>query len=533
MMIGLDERVIKVGLAGGFVRGNMHSQYELKKEIMQGDGLRSRLKGSLLGILISFILSVSFALIFYFCNTPLGPSVGSDNAMYLTMGTALAQGYAPYVQIFDHKGPFLFLIQWLPQVIGGGYSLSAVFMQEVVVLFVCLLVLRAIAVELNVSKVCAQLLYLAWLCAFCDGGNLTEEYANLPTLIGLYMALRVFGRRTLPRDDQVFIPAAVMGACAMSAFLFRANNVLPLMAMILVFAVGMAAARRYAALARCVWGFLLGCGVVLLPVVIWLTAQGALREAVYGAIVHNMMYAETNGRSRLGMLLHSGYGHAALLMAACACAGALALYKRRGAWLLALSMVAGAAGGGLAAFISHKFYDHYLMLGAPLAAFGGAALLTLFEGRRGRAAVCTLAFACCMWLGVKGVETNEWRLSEREGLDAFYDDAQALMAQVPESERDRFMAYRVEPKWYVAAEALPCMRFYFLQEILAQADPAVMDEIVATFEADPPLWLVIYYNRPFEPPYDARVAAIMQERYAFVDAAGQYQLLRLKASGAM
>ena len=125
------------------------------------------------------------------------------------------------------------------------------------------------------------------------------------------------------------------------------------------------------------------------------------------------------------------------------------------------------------------------------------------------------------------MQTDAWRLAEREGLDTFTQNAQTLMAHVPEEERDRFMAYRVEPKWYVAAEALPCMRFYFLQEILAQADPAVMDEIVATFESEPPLWLVIYYNRAFDPPYDARVEEIMRTRYAFVDAAGEYQLLRL------
>ena len=56
----------------------------------------------------------------------------------------------------------------------------------------------------------------------------------------------------------------------------------------------------------------------------------------------------------------------------------------------------------------------------------------------------------------------------------------------------------------------------------------LMDEIVQTFETDPPRWLVIYYNRAFNPPYDARVAAIFETNYEFVDAAGQYQLLRLK-----
>ena len=43
------------------------------------------------------------------------------------MGTALAQGYAPYTEIFDHKGPLLFLLQMIPQALSGGNSTLAVF----------------------------------------------------------------------------------------------------------------------------------------------------------------------------------------------------------------------------------------------------------------------------------------------------------------------------------------------------------------------------------------------------------------------
>ena len=72
------------------------------------------------------------------------------------------------------------------------------------------------------------------------------------------------------------------------------------------------------------------------------------------------------------------------------------------------------------------------------------------------------------------------------------------------------------------------MRFYFLQEILADADPAVMDEIVDTFHTNAPRWVVLFYNRPFSPPYDVRVQEIFDTRYEFVDARGEYQLLRLR-----
>ena len=77
---------------------------------------------------LTLALAFVFALVFYTCNTPLGAWIGSDNAMYLTMGTALANGYAPYSEIFDHKGPLLFILQMLPQLFTSGYSTLAVFM---------------------------------------------------------------------------------------------------------------------------------------------------------------------------------------------------------------------------------------------------------------------------------------------------------------------------------------------------------------------------------------------------------------------
>ena len=476
-------------------------------------------------ILLSAAMAVVFGLIFYTFNTPLGPSIGSDNAMYLTLGTALANGYAPYTQIFDHKGPMLYVVQALPQALSGGYSTLAVFIQQVMVLFLCLRLVSRIAREMNVYAGVMQLLYLALIASLVGGGNLTEEYANLPALLGIYTALRVFGRGKMP--EKLFVPALVMGGCTMTAFLFRANNALPLAALTVMLALGLLVKKRFEALGQCAAGFMVGLLAVLLPIVLWLAARGALSAAWYGSITHNMLYTETGDTGRVFMLLHSGYGHAALLMAAMACLGAWAMRKKSP--MLAWSMVAAAAAGGAAAFLSRKFYDHYLILGAPMAVLGMAAIGASIQKPRMRAVCAMLLTGCCaLWLGINGYTANQTRLSECEGLDQFTEDAQTLMSQVPKDERDHFMAYRVEPKWYVAAKALPCMRFYFLQEILAQADPAVMDEIVDTFETDPPHWLVIYHNREFLPPYDARVAEIFQTKYEFVDAAGQYQLLRLK-----
>ncbi len=483
----------------------------------------------LFSILFSAAAALCFSLFFYTFNTPLGPSLGSDNAIYLTMGTALARGYTPYTQIFDHKGPLLFLLQWFPQASSGGYSTLSVFIQEVLFLFACLRVLDAVCRQIKAPGIPLQLAYLALNCAIAGGGNLTEEYTALPTLLGLLLILRLFDRplSDLPADPKKwFRPAVLLGACTACCFLTRANNALPLCAFMAGLSLGLLFTRRFAALGVCASGVLCGIAVITVPVVIWLLRRGALGAAFYGAILHNLRYAETGDTGRLYVLLHTVYGRLALLSLALASAGALTRLRR--APLLSLSMFAAALAGLYAAFISRKFYQHYLMIAVPVASCGAAMLLAaLLRVSFRRAATLALSLLCLAVLGIEGRQADKGRLSARADLPAFTADACQLYAKVPEAERSRFMAYRVEPRWYAVTGALPCMRFYFLQETLAEANPAVMDEIVDTFNTDPPLWLVIYYNRAFSPPYDERVAEIFRTRYAFEDAEGEYQLLHL------
>ena len=482
--------------------------------------------------LTALMLASAFSLVFYTCNTPLGAWIGSDNAMYLTMGTALAKGYAPYSEIFDHKGPLLFLLQMLPQLPTDGYSTLAVFVQEALFLWACLLAIARTARRLGVKTVVLQMIYLALYAPLADGGNLTEEYANLFTLIGLDMMLGVFGEGlSKAQEKTLFAPALGMGALTTLAFMTRANNALVLVGAVGALAAWMTAARRWQGLGRCALGFVIGCAAVTAPIACWLYAHGALADAVYGSLLHNLMYAETQGQSRVHTLLFTAYGHYALFLAALSCLGAACAAVRTRRYPLTLAMIAGAACGGFAGFISHKFYNHYLMLCVPMATLGAAQALALIRermARRLRRVSRAAAALSALALLVLGVQVNAQRERDYAVMQALVPDAQALYAQVPEADRDRFLAYRVEPKWYVAAEALPCMRFYFLQEILAAADPAVMDEIVAAFETEPPLWVVLFYNRSFSPPYDARVQEILDTRYAFVDARGEYQLLRLK-----
>lgn len=482
--------------------------------------------------------AIAYALVFYAFTTPVGPSIGSDNAIFMTMGTALAKGYAPYTQIFDHKGPVVFLLQWLPQALSGGYSTLAIFVQQVIFAVAMVLLTDRTAQEMGAPGWTASLVYVTLICSLVGGGNLTEEYTNVFTMTGILMMVRCFGGKRQASGRKLAVSSAVLGAMTALCFLARPNNAFVLGMMTLALTLWLVIERDFARLGVCALGFAGGLALVFVPIMLWLLSRGALSQAFYGTIIHNMLYSETAGASRMDMLLHEPYGHMALLMFVLAVGGALMYHVRTDRSALALAMIFGATGALAGAFISHKFYDHYLVLGAPLAALGAAVYFDLhWENARRKgdgvrwisvALLIAVMIVCGGRLVRKGLITNDWRESERADWVQFTEDAQALYSLVPEDERDEFMAYRVEPRWYVAAEALPCVRFYFLQETLAQADPAVMDEIVETFETNPPRWLVIFYNREFGPPYDERMAEIMETRYEFVDSRGTYQLRKLK-----
>lgn len=367
---------------------------------------------------LSLLLAALFALVFLGSNSPLGPAIGSDNAIYLTMGTALSKGYAPYTQVFDHKGPLLFFLEMVAQLFTGGYSTLGVFIMETLFVWGCLLCIAAGARRMNAAWLPAQLVFLMVLAPVIDGGNYCEEYSNLLTLLGALLLFHVFDRDELPEEGRRYaIPSALYGALLMISFLIRANNMLPMAGMLLGAALMLLIKKRFLQLGVCAAGFIAGCVAAVLPVALWLLAQGALKEAVYGAFVHNMLYAETGGGSRVQMLLHTRYGWQAMFMAALACLGGAvyALKKRR--IVIALMMILGAAAGGFAAFISHKFYSHYLMLGAPLAALGVVMLFAAMKDvpRPARlAAAMVLCAACAAQLIHVGQIENRQRVQEHE-----------------------------------------------------------------------------------------------------------------------
>ena len=92
------------------------------------------------------ILLISFCMLLFF-STSTSPLYENyyedDSAIFILMGKAIVNGSVPYRDIFDHKGPILFWIQALGQLLWEGRN--GIFIIQLLMLTITNIILYKIA----------------------------------------------------------------------------------------------------------------------------------------------------------------------------------------------------------------------------------------------------------------------------------------------------------------------------------------------------------------------------------------------------
>ena len=134
--------------------------------------------------LLSALMGVA---LFTESTSPLFSGWGYDSAMFQTMGKYWAEGYLPYVDLYDHKEPMIFFLNALGYALNGR---NGVYIIQVL----CIAISEALAYRLMADRLSkGKALTLALLLPLIlagnwQEGNTTEEYI-LPLLFGSYLLI--------------------------------------------------------------------------------------------------------------------------------------------------------------------------------------------------------------------------------------------------------------------------------------------------------------------------------------------------------
>lgn len=235
---------------------------------------------SVLALLCSLLGRGSIRELFGYLNTDV------DSNVFFTVARMMFEKEAvPYRDAFDHKGPLIYLIDYVALCMGGG--------QTIFILEFCVYWLSIFLLYLCISKFTSPCIRIASLAIFAKlvkswivDGNLPEEF-SLPAICFAYYALIVFYEK-----NHISFLHAFLAGFSLSWILFLKFNC----AAVYVVLTGLAVLwylknKRFKECLLFISYFLCGCLVLAIPIFIYLYNKQALSHCWNDYIIFNLEYA--------------------------------------------------------------------------------------------------------------------------------------------------------------------------------------------------------------------------------------------------
>ena len=466
----------------------------------------------------------------YFCSTSTSPhynSLGDDSAIFQAVGKIWAQGFLPYVDAFENKGPLIFLLDALGYEIFPRIGIMALQIPAMFVAF--LMAWRSLEIFLSgVPKFAAAAFMLIHFALYSLDGNRTEEWSLPFLLAATYFFLRGLKENFSPRFGLVC--GVGFGACLM----LRAINALPICCEFFLAGIFLLRDGEIKLLRKNFLNFVAGAAIVILPFVAYFAIHGALYEMIYGTILLNVGY--TAARENF-LLAHADEFRSYIVfnfmpLYAMIFFGAVSMVKKISRVNLSGIFCAAAM---LALMFKLSPYLGYCALITPLLPLLFAAMKEIPKTFVVLAMIYPLMFAVLF--------VNKFAEANRDFAHEFnrneVSELRRLEKIIPPDERDSVMIWGEGlhvSHWILVTGIAPRCRFFGNVKAFAAVDPKIKREWLDSAEKISPRWII--YNaymgeftgeisddwiKNFRQNRDADVEKFLAEHYHLIDSAEIYQ----------
>lgn len=490
---------------------------------------------TILFFLLLGMASFGFLAIFSYSTSPFTTcDDGADSAFFRLVGQGMTKGYLPYRDFFDMKGPFLFFIEYVGQVI--SYGRVGIFIVQWVNLWAALVIICRIFELYHISNRMLQiglLLPLAYVASFTfDGGNLTEELSLVPLLSCLYLCLAYLknkDKQTAFWQRRIYWYAgAWFGICFALLLMIRVTNAALICAMVLTIVLHLAVKRTYRQIAACAGMFLAGLTVSVLPAILFFGARGLMGELYENVLVLGFRYSGAKSFvQHLTEVTDSYMKWQILLMVIPSVAPFLLRWEGWQERILALI-------GGLFTFfavISGNNYLHYYTLTIPLIVLGELAVVKAIKSPDSPKAMLAMALSAALMISqfslMKDYLSITYSHFFRQDRYPMKPMAQDISSKIPEQDRGSVFCYNINPSWYTYADMFPCIKYCGWQNHYISLMPEIYGRLKERFHSQPPVWLVLPRKHGVLPDF---LETMLQQTYKRYDENEEYTLYSLPQS---
>ncbi|MBB4037957.1 hypothetical protein GGR21_003881 [Dysgonomonas hofstadii] len=246
---------------------------------------------------IIYSLLFLFALLVCFFNTKNSPfylfNDWCDPNIYFSIGKGVFNGKIPYKDLFDHKGPLIFLIY------GIGYLISNMTLSGIFLIQVCLWTVSMIyAYKLSMLfldrtfSFTIALLYSTLLYSKSGTGGSADEFIVPAITISFYYFITFFVSQ-YKEDHLRHKIMLIQGICFGVAFFIKFSVAVFWIPLLLSIYYQSYSAKKYKEMAYDVLYFLGGFMVLCVPICLYFAVNGAFDDFIFAYFRFNSMYANT------------------------------------------------------------------------------------------------------------------------------------------------------------------------------------------------------------------------------------------------
>ncbi len=235
-----------------------------------------------------FLLLITFIFLF---KSPLHPWVesdsGVDSSVFKSIAIMMDNGLMPYRDTFDHKGPLMYIINFIGYKLGGYCGIWYI---EFISLFISLIIVYKISrFKCNKSSsLFVVFLFLAVLYNFIEDGNFIEEYC-IPFICGsLYIFLDY-----LLHDKVTNLRLILCGLSFGAVLMLRPNTIALWIVFCLVILIKCLYEKKYKHLFKFIFYFAIGISIIVVPLVLWLYLNDSLLAFWECYIIFNFSYTNS------------------------------------------------------------------------------------------------------------------------------------------------------------------------------------------------------------------------------------------------
>lgn len=239
-----------------------------------------------------FILACSLVLLcLSLTSNPLSNALSRhDSSMFIYFGRGISDGMIPYLDMYDHKGIILFMINFVAQFIDSQYGLFIVEALFLMGSLIYLYRLLNLLIEDRLISALGILVSTPLLMVCLQGGNLSEEYALFFISGALYNCCLMW----LEPAKSSILRLIVVGVFGGLTFFLRVNMVSVWLVFSLAFIIRAIYSKKYRLLIRQIVFVLTGVLIVFIAILVYGLMTNSLTEMIDQTFVLNFKYASVS-----------------------------------------------------------------------------------------------------------------------------------------------------------------------------------------------------------------------------------------------